>query len=41
MLQVPVAAGLPFDGHDLVVQPFSQAIGDPVKTEGQDVPYAS
>ena len=37
MVPVPVAAGLSLDGHDLAVQPFGPAVGDPVTAEGQDV----
>lgn len=40
-LQVPVAAGLPFEGHNLAVQPFGHAIGDPMAAEGQDVLHMS
>jgi len=37
VVPVPVAAGPALDGHDFAVEPFGNAVCDPVAAEGQDV----
>ena len=37
VLPVPVAARPALDGHDLAVEAFGRAVGDPMPAKGQDV----
>lgn len=37
MILVAVPARLSLDAHDLAVQSFGDAVGDPVAAEGQDI----
>jgi len=37
VLSVPVTTGPALDGHDLDVEAFGRAVGDPMSAKGQDV----
>jgi len=37
VLPIPVTASPALDGHDLAVEAFGRAVGDPMPAKGQDV----